>query len=216
MMTPEIEKLHIILNAQNLSQRAKAAALSEISGFGFERCRNVIRKLPKKAAWLSKLLGEAPEPIARPVRVPTPPLFDTVAKARPRKESRPCRVCKKILFRRGGAALRMYCDKACARVAQKLQTYGISPEQYYLILRQQQGRCAICRRKPTDIRLGVDHTHDDAQRVRALLCHQCNVGIGLFKESQTLLAAAIIYLEQHKHVASGAIPTPSSPFPFQK
>lgn len=72
--------------------------------------------------------------------------------------------------------------------------YGVYPETIAAMQAEQEGRCAICSKKPK--RLVVDHNHSTG-KIRALLCHCCNVGIGLFKENPGALAAAIRYLEKH-------------------
>ncbi len=51
----------------------------------------------------------------------------------------------------------------------------------------------------------VDHCHKTG-RVRALLCHHCNMGIGHFKDNTEKLSAAIKYLEQHAII--NQVPTP--------
>jgi hypothetical protein len=71
------------------------------------------------------------------------------------------------------------------------------PKKYPLIfedkheLMQLQGfLCAICG---IDGKLVIDHDHDTGF-VRGALCHDCNVGLGWFKDSQNFLMAAIGYL----------------------
>lgn len=55
---------------------------------------------------------------------------------------------------------------------------------------EQQGRCAICdEEKP----LVVDHCHSE-KKVRGLLCRECNVGLGHFRDSAEILRSAIAYL----------------------
>lgn len=49
--------------------------------------------------------------------------------------------------------------------------YGLTPERLNRILRIQDGRCGICRRK-LPYRLAVDHDHK-ANKVLGLLCRQC-------------------------------------------
>jgi hypothetical protein len=65
-------------------------------------------------------------------------------------------------------------------------------------------RCAICdqpegaidphSKKPR--KLAVDHNHVTGA-VRALLCTNCNTGLGRFDDSRELLRRAIAYLEKH-------------------
>lgn len=73
--------------------------------------------------------------------------------------------------------------------------YGMSIEDYYSLVTQQEGKCAICG-KTADPKLVVDHCHA-TNKVRGLLCDLCNRGIGHFSDSIELLKAAIQYLESH-------------------
>lgn len=77
--------------------------------------------------------------------------------------------------------------------------YGITNEQYDAMFEDQQGRCAICGTdKPTGKWkcFAVDHNHETGA-VRALLCNECNRGIGLLKDSAELLRKAAEYLDSH-------------------
>lgn len=77
--------------------------------------------------------------------------------------------------------------------------YGITFERAREILEvEQQGRCAIClSESPRARRNGwgwcVDHDHKTS-KVRGILCHPCNSAIGLLREDETTLKAAIDYL----------------------
>lgn len=71
--------------------------------------------------------------------------------------------------------------------------YGISPEEYNALLQKQSGRCAICEQPPKKT-LHVDHCHETG-RVRGLLCHFCNIGLGHFGEDIERMKRAIRYLE---------------------
>ena len=74
-----------------------------------------------------------------------------------------------------------------------LKVYGISMADYGLILNKQNGVCAICGK--TDIRsLGVDHCHK-TKKVRGLLCYNCNLALGYFKDNVESLIKAIAYLK---------------------
>lgn len=73
--------------------------------------------------------------------------------------------------------------------------YGITLDDYNRMCEAQGGLCAICV-KPYE-GLFVDHCHSTG-KVRGLLCHYCNMGIGFFKDREDLLCAAIEYLRPHK------------------
>lgn len=79
--------------------------------------------------------------------------------------------------------------------------FGITLEEYDAQFARQGGLCAICgepesvvdRRTGEVRRLAVDHGHDDG-RLRGLLCHHCNTGLGNFKDNPWLLVKAVGYL----------------------
>ena len=79
--------------------------------------------------------------------------------------------------------------------------YGISTADYERMLASQNGRCAICGRtsaesNKTGRALHVDHCHSTGV-VRALLCGQCNAGLGYFHEDISRLLMAVVYLQIH-------------------
>lgn len=77
-----------------------------------------------------------------------------------------------------------------------LASFGMTEDGYQRLLASQGGGCAICGRTVTDVtgrRLAIDHDHE-TNEVRGLLCHRCNVAIGLMKEDVELLRRAILYL----------------------
>jgi hypothetical protein len=74
--------------------------------------------------------------------------------------------------------------------------YGITLIEYEAMVEKQNGVCAICKKPPTagrGRRLMVDHDHQTG-RIRGLLCHGCNNGLGDFCESADILRAAIEYV----------------------
>ena len=85
-------------------------------------------------------------------------------------------------------------DSAKRRARYLMRTYGITLEQYDLLLKRQSRVCAICKRKPKAM-LCVDHCHKKG-RVRGLLCHQCNFALGLLRDDQRLTMAATAYLRR--------------------
>jgi DNA-directed RNA polymerase subunit RPC12/RpoP len=77
--------------------------------------------------------------------------------------------------------------------------YDLSVDEYELMLRQQEYRCAICKRHISKLtkRLAVDHCHK-SKNIRGLLCSRCNIGLGMFVDDIKLLSRAIVYLEDAK------------------
>jgi hypothetical protein len=72
--------------------------------------------------------------------------------------------------------------------------YGISTDEYNEILLSQNGRCLICGAEPDGRALDVDHDHETG-KVRGLLCHRCNLGVGIFEDDPDLLTAVAEYLK---------------------
>ena len=77
-----------------------------------------------------------------------------------------------------------------------LRTYGLTAEEYQVMVEKQGGRCPICRTKGP---LVVDHCHS-TQKVRGLLCDDCNKGMGILGDSTKRLERAIQYLNQRKEL----------------
>jgi hypothetical protein len=79
--------------------------------------------------------------------------------------------------------------------------YKITEQRYFEILENQVGLCAICGSASPGRRgsenFAVDHDHT-TKEVRGLLCHPCNVMLGLAKDSIEILETAIKYLKHHK------------------
>lgn len=73
-------------------------------------------------------------------------------------------------------------------------TVGITLEHKQQMYAAQNGRCAICQQHFES--LDVDHDHTTG-KVRALLCNNCNRGIGHLQDKAEILRAAAAYLEEH-------------------
>jgi len=71
--------------------------------------------------------------------------------------------------------------------------YGISLNELEIMKVAQDRRCAICKKAK---QLVVDHNHDTG-KIRGLLCHTCNRGLGLFSDSAEVLLKAAYYLEEN-------------------
>jgi hypothetical protein len=78
-----------------------------------------------------------------------------------------------------------------------VKNYGISIEQYNELFLKQNGCCKICGRHQSEFKrsLAVDHCHD-TKKIRGLLCHHCNQGIGAFFEDILIMERAINYIKE--------------------
>jgi hypothetical protein len=75
--------------------------------------------------------------------------------------------------------------------------YNINLTEYDVILKHQNGVCAICQRPPSCFKkaLSVDHDHG-THLVRGLLCWTCNSLLPANRNLLTLLEAAVKYLKR--------------------
>lgn len=86
-------------------------------------------------------------------------------------------------------------------MAHHLKRYhGLTVEQHRAMWEAQRGLCAICEQEPVGqahcSKLHVDHDHVTGA-IRALLCADCNMGLGKFSDSPARLRKAAMYLERH-------------------
>lgn len=120
-----------------------------------------------------------------------------------------CLNCGEPRISRGKPLRSPYCSACSARIRNTLfrknnpeaqrtsqlkRLYGLSREQHEQMIKDQQGCCKICGEQTT---LVVDHDHE-SNKIRSLLCTQCNVGLGSFKDSTALLRLAMDYLQNHR------------------
>jgi hypothetical protein len=80
-----------------------------------------------------------------------------------------------------------------------MSRYGIDKDQWNKMFQEQQGKCLICEKHASETKRGlaVDHCHKTG-KVRGLLCHTCNKGLGLFRDNAEIISSAIDYLNKHK------------------
>jgi hypothetical protein len=74
--------------------------------------------------------------------------------------------------------------------------YGITAEEADAMLAAQGGMCAICEVEPA---VHVDHDHVTG-RIRAMLCFNCNGGLGNFRDDPLFLYAAAEYVAYHRAI----------------
>jgi hypothetical protein len=111
-----------------------------------------------------------------------------------------CRICKIIRpsgefsFRNG------LIRSACSHCMNIKHNFNITAADYDLMLTNQNKGCAICKKEIShkhqngkNAKLAVDHCHLTG-KIRGLLCGNCNLGLGNFKDNIGLLKLAIEYL----------------------
>ena len=81
-----------------------------------------------------------------------------------------------------------------------LNKYKINEVNLRGLMDKQRGCCSICKCSLvfpyTTKTFSIDHCHDTGE-VRGLLCNECNLGLGKFKESIDLLQNALSYLRSN-------------------
>lgn len=80
----------------------------------------------------------------------------------------------------------------------KYKKYGITQEIFDQLLQEQGNKCYICSVDFVEgIKINIDHCHT-SKKVRGILCINCNLGIGHFKDNVELLENAIKYIIKSK------------------
>jgi Recombination endonuclease VII len=88
-------------------------------------------------------------------------------------------------------------DRVLKRARELKTGRGLPPGTIESMLEKQGGMCGLCGDKLQEGRLqALDHDHQTG-RVRDILCHSCNKGLGGFRDSPERLTKAILYLARH-------------------
>ncbi len=79
-----------------------------------------------------------------------------------------------------------------------INNYDITLEKYSLLLEKQNHKCAICGvdNCPSGKSFAVDHDHK-TDKIRGLLCKNCNIGLGMFEDNISNMEKAILYLKEY-------------------
>jgi|TARA_R110002096_G_scaffold159551_1_gene325497 hypothetical protein len=75
--------------------------------------------------------------------------------------------------------------------------YGMTLKDQTILLQKQNNKCKICLVEFSNVKPNIDHCHT-TNKVRGLLCLNCNTGLGHFKDNTKLLTKAINYLQENK------------------
>jgi len=118
-------------------------------------------------------------------------------------KDKPCKECGEYFT--PNAPSELYCSDVCKDIgittAYLRRSYGITYHDYVLMLKKQNGRCAICAGegfimgKHHKLKLVVDHCHKTG-KVRGLLCHNCNRALGLLQDNAAILRKAAEYVSE--------------------
>lgn len=86
------------------------------------------------------------------------------------------------------------CDTEQHRETSYKRLYGITKDDYNRMYEEQKGNCSICYRH-FDL-LCVDHDHC-TNKVRSLLCNDCNYNLGRYHENKIVFQRFIDYIDLH-------------------
>ncbi len=79
------------------------------------------------------------------------------------------------------------------RLHQRVIKYNLTDDKFNIMYNSQNGCCAICGKHR---KLEIEHNHQTG-KVRGLVCHKCNVVIGMCEENVEVLQKAIEYLNKN-------------------
>ena len=107
-----------------------------------------------------------------------------------------CKACMAVINKRN-RELRGTTDTE--RNTRYQKTYGITLERYENMLMEQDNQCAGCGKTEQENkkRLAVDHCHKTG-KIRKLLCHHCNIALGLVNDDEDILISLLSYLREFK------------------
>ncbi|MFF2842330.1 endonuclease domain-containing protein [Paenarthrobacter sp. NPDC057981] len=93
-----------------------------------------------------------------------------------------------------------FCSGDCYNLFLRAAKYGVT----VAVLRDllgEDGLCAICEEREGE---HIDHDHLTGQ-VRGLLCGQCNVGLGMFQDSEEVLTKAAAYIRAASGIRNSGV-----------
>ena len=79
----------------------------------------------------------------------------------------------------------------------------LTSDQYHQLVHEQRDKCKICNRIDSRVRNGrvynlvIDHDHATGE-FRGVICSNCNIALGLFRDNTEVMQVAIDYLKQSR------------------
>lgn len=98
-------------------------------------------------------------------------------------------------------------------LANKIKRFKTSMEEFMALLSSSAGKCDICHIPLSQNNIAIDHNHK-TNKVRGLLCRNCNTGLGLLKDNPHILESARVYLEERTYF--GVVKKPRNKRAFGK
>lgn len=102
-----------------------------------------------------------------------------------------------------------YCKDRSYANAYYTKAYGLGIDEVEKLIESQNHRCAICDESGFKMHdgvwtsLNIDHDHTTGV-VRGALCHNCNRGLGLFRDKEEILLKAVAYLKGATTIPRGS------------
>lgn len=110
-----------------------------------------------------------------------------------------CKKCDAARYHRTGGYATHKQPPGVRRRATLKFLYGLTPEEFSFMVGSQMNLCKACRvpmtmisHKPESCHVDHDHT---TGKIRGLLCHTCNSGLGMLKDDPKRLRALADYVE---------------------
>ncbi len=112
------------------------------------------------------------------------------------------RRCKSCVHTRQAEliAMRKQAGELDSRKDRLRREYGLTPAEVDQMRADQGDACGLCGKpfgRAHGDRMHIDHCHVTGH-VRALLCHNCNIGLGHFQDDEELVLKAAEYLRHHR------------------
>lgn len=81
--------------------------------------------------------------------------------------------------------------------------YGLTPDDFNRMMKEQDSCCFICKDKFNSIRATrIDHCHTTG-KIRNILCMKCNLILGFIKEDILIAQKIVEYIRTHKGAGDG-------------
>lgn len=118
------------------------------------------------------------------------------------KRYRDSHVEERKIWQKANYKKRKLLDPQKMRIAQRRSLlkvkFGITLEQYDLLLAKQDGKCIFCTKPTKDKRLlAVDHDHETG-RIRGLLCYHHNTALSAFGDNKAGVLRLLAYVSPPK------------------